>query len=189
MKTLRGNLMLLLTAMIWGAAFVSQRVGMDYVGPFTFLCSRSVLGGVILLPLIPVFGRSAVPEGTGGKTLVLGGVLCGSALFLASALQQIGIQYTSVGKAGFLTAMYIVMTGNYSIEDMRSLTIECMEWILIQKEVPATQPESCGNYLLHDLPMCIWECRRYLDRLQNDFHSEYNKIKVTLDNGRIFADA
>ena len=111
-KRLRANGLLLLTALIWGAAFVSQRVSMDYIGPFTFLCARSLLGGAALLPLIAVFdrripGEKATPEEE--KTLLLGGLLCGAVLCLASALQQIGIQYTSVGKAGFLTAMYIVM--------------------------------------------------------------------------------
>ena len=105
-----------------------------------------------------------------------------------------------VGPMGCLTGMYIIMkdngsvtesrkSGSYSVEDMRQLTIECLEWILTQTEVPATQPESCGNYLLHDLPMCKWECARYLNRLKNDFHSEYTKLQITLDDGRVFADA
>ena len=88
-----------------------------------------------------------------------------------------------------LTGMYIIMTGSYTVEDMRSLTIECLKWILTQTEVPATRPEACGNYLLHDLPMCKWESARYLSRLQNDFHSEYAKLKITLDDGKVFADA
>ena len=94
-----------------------------------------------------------------------------------------------VGPMGCLTGMYIIMTGTYSVEDMRQLTIECLEWILTQKEIPATTPETCGNYLLHDLPMCHWECRRYLDRLKNDFHCEYKKLQITLSDGRQFADA
>ena len=110
-RRLRANLLLLLTAMIWGAAFVSQRVSMDYIGPFTFLCCRSLLGGAVLLPLIAVFSSRTpgdeLPEENG--LLLSGGLLCGAALFVASILQQIGIQYTSVGKAGFLTAMYIIL--------------------------------------------------------------------------------
>lgn len=94
-----------------------------------------------------------------------------------------------VGPMGCLTGMYIVMTGNYSVQDMRSLTIQCLEWVLTQSEVPATTPETCGNCLMHDLPMCKWECERYLDRLKNDFHCEYTKLQVTLDDGMIFADA
>ena len=109
-----------------------------------------------------------------------------------------------VGPMGCLTGMYIIMkdkgsathatertqeSGSYTVEDMRQLTIECLEWMLTQTEVPATTPETCGNCLLHDLPMCLWESRRYLNRLQNDFHSEYAKLQVTLDDGRRFADA
>jgi len=105
-----------------------------------------------------------------------------------------------VGPMGCLTGMYIVMksygsategreSGNYTVEDMRRLTIECLEWMLTQDKVPATEPQSCGNYLLHDLPMCKWECKRYLDRLQNDFHSEYTKLEIVLDDGMTFADA
>ena len=94
-----------------------------------------------------------------------------------------------VGPMGCLTGMYIIMTGTYTVEDMRRLTIACLQWILKQTEVPATEPQSCGNYLLHDLPMCKWECARYLDRLQNDFHCEYTKLQITLDDGKIFADA
>ena len=105
-----------------------------------------------------------------------------------------------VGPMGCLTGMYIIMkdhgsateardSGSYTVEDMRRLTIECLQWILTQTEVPATTPETCGNYLLHDLPMCKWESGRYLDRLQHDFHCEYAKLQVTLDDGRIFADA
>ncbi len=94
-----------------------------------------------------------------------------------------------VGPMGCMTGMYVIMTGNYTVEDMRSLTIECLEWVLKQKEVPATTPATCGNYLLHDLPMCQWESRRYLDRLRNDFHSEYTPLQVSLPDGKVFADA
>jgi drug/metabolite transporter (DMT)-like permease len=112
MKQLRANLLLLLTAMIWGAAFVAQSVSMDYIGPFTFLCTRSILGSVVLLPVIFFMGRSKkkeeqtkAPKGT----LLLGGLCCGAALFVASAFQQIGIQETTAGKAGFITAMYMIL--------------------------------------------------------------------------------
>ena len=94
-----------------------------------------------------------------------------------------------VGPMGCLTGMYLILTGNYTVEDVRQLTIECMEWILKVDEVPATTPETCGNCLLHDLPMCKWECRRYLKRLKEDFHCEYNKLETILDNGMVFADA
>ena len=112
MKQVRANLLLLLTAMIWGAAFVAQSVSMDYVGPFTFLCSRSILGGVVLLPVIAVMGKGKKKKETrpGNRNiLLLGGICCGVMLFIGSALQQIGIQYTTAGKAGFITAMYMVL--------------------------------------------------------------------------------
>ena len=97
-----------------------------------------------------------------------------------------------VGPMGCLTGMYVIMSGipgTYGVDAMRELTIECLEWILLQNEVPATTPETCGNYLLHDLPMCKWWCKRYIDKLLNDFHCEYKKLKVTLDDGKTFADA
>ena len=118
---IRQSLLLLLTATIWGVAFVAQSVGMDYIGPFTFNAVRNVIGGVVLLPCIALLHRTgAKEEGTAPasgsrKNLLLGGICCGVLLFVASNLQQIGIQYTTVGKAGFITAMYIVLVPILSI--------------------------------------------------------------------------
>lgn len=111
MKQLRGSLLLLLTAMIWGAAFVAQSVGMDHVGPYTFLFTRSVLGALVLLPVIYFRDKKGKKEKQPeqNKTLLIGGICCGGALFVASILQQIGIQETTAGKAGFLTAMYMIL--------------------------------------------------------------------------------
>jgi drug/metabolite transporter (DMT)-like permease len=109
---LKNLLLLLLTAMIWGTAFVAQSAGMDYVGPFTFLAARSLLGGVVLLPCIPLLSRgkgAAERPREGAGTLWLGGLCAGVVLMVASSLQQIGILYTTVGKAGFLTAMYVII--------------------------------------------------------------------------------
>lgn len=109
------NLLLALTALIWGSAFVAQSVGMDYIGPFTFNSIRSIMGGLVLLPVIFMLKRqrkkSGQQEPAAGnrKTLVAGGVCCGIALAVASSLQQIGIVYTSAGKAGFITALYILI--------------------------------------------------------------------------------
>ena len=94
-----------------------------------------------------------------------------------------------VGPMGCLTGMYIIMRNGYDVEKMRLLTLVCLEWILEQTEVPATTPETCGNYLLHDLSACKWECKRYMKRLETDFHCEYTKLQVTLDDGKVFADA
>lgn len=116
MKTqqMKSSLILLLTALIWGVAFVAQSVGMDYVGPFTFNCVRSILGGLVLIPCIFVLERirperKADQKCAGRRTLLTGGILCGVLLCVASNLQQIGIAGTSVGKAGFITALYIVI--------------------------------------------------------------------------------
>ncbi len=116
---LRSSALLLLTACIWGVAFVAQSVGMEYVGPFTFNFVRSILGGLVLIPCIFFFpeaekkgkGRKSQRRGKKAqrKTLLAGGICCGVALCLASNFQQIGIQYTTVGKAGFITACYIVI--------------------------------------------------------------------------------
>lgn len=116
---MRSSLLLLLTACIWGVAFVAQSVGMEYVEPFTFNCVRSIIGGIVLIPCICFLDRtdknkkkpkkSGEIRRTGRKTLFAGGLCCGTALFLASNFQQFGIQYTSVGKAGFITACYIVI--------------------------------------------------------------------------------
>lgn len=113
-KEWKSSLMLLLTAAIWGVAFVAQSVGMDYIGPFTFNAIRSLVGGLVLIPCIWLLNRKkpAAQEDTpaqSDRTLFIGGICCGVALAVASSLQQMGIQYTSVGKAGFITALYIVI--------------------------------------------------------------------------------
>lgn len=102
--------MLLLTAVIWGVAFVAQSAGMDYVGPFTFNAVRSIIGGFVLIPCIFILNHGKEQSAPGSrKDLILGGVSCGVMLAAASSFQQFGIQYTSVGKAGFITAMYILL--------------------------------------------------------------------------------
>lgn len=109
-KKLAGNLMLLLTAFIWGSAFVAQSLGMELIGPFTFNGVRNVIGGLALLPVVFLLrrGRPAPDAGTRRQTWI-GGLCCGAVLFVASSFQQFGILYTSVGKAGFITALYIVL--------------------------------------------------------------------------------
>ena len=144
-QTMKHSLLLLLTAFIWGVAFVAQSVGMDYVGPLTFNCVRSLLGGAVLIPCIWFLNQRKKPERkqeTGSqqdlgisretelrqksginqetefqqklgekqdKTLWKGGIACGILLCLATNFQQVGIAETTVGKAGFITAFYIVI--------------------------------------------------------------------------------
>lgn len=116
MKTSRLNYvaLLLLTAMIWGGAFVAQSVGLDYVGPFTINAVRFLIGGLVLIPCIAVMerlqdGRGEERDRGSRRELLAGGLCCGLILCAASTLQQIGIAYTTVGKAGFLTALYVVI--------------------------------------------------------------------------------
>ena len=122
------NLLLGLAALIWGVAFVAQSVGMEYVEPFTFNGCRFLIGGAVLLPLIWAMSgrRQALGEGVDGhgknqtekgmdqpgqrrRAGILGGIICGVVLFVASSFQQFGVAETTVGKAGFITALYIVI--------------------------------------------------------------------------------
>lgn len=116
--SLRSSLLLLLTAFIWGVAFVSQSVGMDYLGPLSFNGARFLMGSLVLLPVI-VYNRmrkkkrGAAPGDL--KTTVTGGVCCGLVLCAAALLQQYGILYTTVGKAGFITTLYIILVPFFGI--------------------------------------------------------------------------
>lgn len=128
---LKYNLMLILATLIWGSAFVAQSVGMDYIGPYTFNAARSFLGSLVLLPVIWFMNRGKQEDTVSGessldgemlseaalkekkqqerKTLWKGGVCCGVALTIAISLQQVGLVYTSAGKAGFITTLYILI--------------------------------------------------------------------------------
>lgn len=125
---IRSSLLLTLTALIWGLAFVAQRVGMDFIGPFLFMGIRMILGALTLLIVVFVQGlwqsahrtdkgieplktpaASQTEARMGPKRLVIAGMAGGSVLFLAGCLQQIGLVYTTASKAGFLTALYIVL--------------------------------------------------------------------------------
>lgn len=112
MNVFTSNLLLLLAAGIWGLAFVAQRVGMDYVGPFTFNGVRFALGSLSLVPLI-LFYKDSSPSQENveneKKNVVIAGVLVGLVLFIAASLQQIGLLYTTAGKAAFITCLYIVL--------------------------------------------------------------------------------
>lgn len=118
MKSLKNSLMLFLTALIWGVAFAAQSVSAEYMGAFTFNGIRCFLGGLVLLPFIMFTDKKraqtndktdSIDYSWKNKKLLTGGILCGIILCIASNLQQIGITYTTVGKAGFITALYVIL--------------------------------------------------------------------------------
>ena len=112
-KKFRNCLLLLTAAIIWGMAFVSQQAGMDFMGPLTFNGSRNIIGSVILVPVILII-RGRIPKAERKplpvKTTIIGGLACGAALTIASTLQQYGLTMTTVGKGGFITTLYIILT-------------------------------------------------------------------------------
>ncbi len=116
-NTVRQNVFPVLAALIWGTAFVAQSVGADYVEPFTFNAARSGIAFLFLLILCAVFRRARSRDFSGAaearpaarRDLILGGICCGTALTVAANLQQKGLETTTSGKAGFITALYIVI--------------------------------------------------------------------------------
>lgn len=116
-----GNLALFLTALIWGLGFVAQRSGMEYIGPFTFNAVRSFLGAISLVPLI-LWAKYSKPDLRSDKRkyvqrvgLAKAGIYCGLALFMAMSIQQYCMQYVGAGKAGFITALYIILVPIMSV--------------------------------------------------------------------------
>ena len=110
---MKSNLLLLLTAVIWGFAFVAQRAGMEYIGPFAFNAIRFALGSVSLIPLL-IINRSRNNQSENlfhfkNKYFIKGGLILGVVLFLGSTFQQTGLVYTSAGKSGFITGLYIIL--------------------------------------------------------------------------------
>ncbi len=113
-KQFKGSLALLFATFIWGTAFIAQSVGMDFIGPFTFQSFRCALGALFLIPLTFLFDRLRGEQAHSveywkNPALWKAGLICGVALFIAAGLQQVGLVYTDAGKAGFITAMYIVL--------------------------------------------------------------------------------
>ena len=113
-KQLQGSLSILVATVIWGFAFIAQSVGMELIGPFTFQAIRCFLAVLFLIPcaFLLDIGKCSFRQSLAkwkDPALWKGGAICGCALFAASSLQQIGLVYTDAGKAGFITAMYIVL--------------------------------------------------------------------------------
>ncbi len=116
-KSIKGDLMLLLAALIWGSTFVAQSTGMQYIGPYTFNMLRSLIAIFVLLPIVLLFSKNAKEkQGQGlwqqlkpGSKTLQGGLVAGVILGIASNLQQVGISMTTAGKAAFITALYLVL--------------------------------------------------------------------------------
>jgi drug/metabolite transporter (DMT)-like permease len=111
---LRADLLLVLAALIWGFAFVGQRTGMQHLGPFAFNAARFFIGGLTLLPLISYLDRQRRRGGLratplGDRSLLRGGALAGVVLFAGATLQQAGLVFTTAGKTGFITSLYVVL--------------------------------------------------------------------------------
>ena len=125
-RTLQGNLILMLTAVIWGVSFVSQRVGMEYIKPNTFNGIRTILGALILVPFVLFRDKTGKSRPCDTKKLVIGGVVCGALLCAAGTLQTWGMVYTTSGKSGFITAMYMVFVpiiGLFAGKKIRAVTV------------------------------------------------------------------
>jgi drug/metabolite transporter (DMT)-like permease len=131
-KKLISNFMLILTAIIWGTAFVAQSIAHDHIGTFTFNAARNIVGALVLIPYIIIANILKRNNSTESdlenkeklnfydrfklnKNLIIGGILCGLALFGGSTFQQFGIKYTSAGKSGFITALYIIFVPAFGI--------------------------------------------------------------------------
>lgn len=161
-KKILSILILLFGAFVWGVAFVAQRQG-SIIGPFTLLSARSLLGGVALLPVIGMQSLFGTKKKTTAvtKTLWKGGILCGIALAVASALQQIGIADTSAGKAGFITALYIVIVPIIGIFFKRKASFPVWIGVAIATAgmyflcVEGGFSVSKGDYLLLGCALCF----------------------------------
>ncbi len=136
----KGMMMLTLCAFIWGTAFIAQSVGGEYAEPLTFNCARSFLATIFLFCCCLLFdklnGKPFRILGTDDPLrkdrTIKGGIVCGIALTLASFMQQLGIMYTTVGKSGFITALYIVLVPflSYAIYRTRITVIQCVSVII-----------------------------------------------------------
>lgn len=134
-KKMRGNFLLLITALVWGISFVSQSIGMDYIGANTFNGIRTLLGGTVLLPVILVTDAEKKKKGTyekcDVKKMLLYGAACGVLLCVAATLQSLGLKETTTGKSGFITALYIIFVSVFGIFVGRKLNVKIVSGVLL----------------------------------------------------------
>lgn len=180
-----GNTLLLLTALIWGIAFVAQKQGMDHVGPFTFCGVRFIFSAVFVLMVVIirdlVFHKKIILFTKNKKDLkiaIFGGVLCGLALSIATMLQQYSIQETSAGKTGFITALYIVLVPIFGIAIKKK--VKLVEWIsvgiaLISLLLLCFKKEDIANNIYinkYDLLLLLCACCFSVQILLIDYFSK-----------------
>lgn len=141
-SNLKGSIMLVIATVIWGTAFVFQEEAAEFIGSFTLNCMRSIVGALVLIPVALVMKqmrvkKTGVPERLVTKTSVLGGICCGIALAVAANLQQIGIVFNAEmaegdsGKAGFITAMYIIFVPIASVFGGKKLRFSMIAAVLL----------------------------------------------------------
>jgi len=143
----KGSFILLLTAFIWGIAFVFQKDGMNYVGPFTFLFFRGIIASMILIPLsfIIDYKKENINNKKDYKIEIIAGILSGLFLFLGSAFQQVGLTKVSASKGGFLTSTYIVMVPIFGLLFKKKTNLK--NWICILISLVGFYILSSGNEL------------------------------------------
>lgn len=138
MYNFSGIIMLTMCSLIWGTAFIAQSVGAEYLEPLTFNCARSILAALFLLPCFLIFDKLAgkplslwgTEDAATRQKLLRGGVICGVALAIASLFQQIGMAHTTVGKAGFITSLYIVIVPILGMLFFKN-KVNILQWISV----------------------------------------------------------
>lgn len=183
---LAGNIALFLTALIWGLGFVAQRAGMEYIGPFTFNAVRSFLGALSLIPLI-LWAKYSKPDKRTEKRklvqrvgLAKAGISCGIALFAAMSVQQFCMQFVGAGKAGFITALYIIFVPVFSVfmgSKIAKRVVFSVFLSVIGLYLLCFHPES--GYSIYDLGLLIGALFYGVHILVVDKYSKVHPIKAS----------
>ena len=183
---LAGNIALFLTALIWGLGFVAQRAGMEYIGPFTFNAVRSFLGALSLVPLI-LWVKYSKPDKRTEKRkyvqrvgLARAGISCGLALFVAMSIQQYCMQFVGAGKAGFITALYIIFVPIFSLfmgSKIAKRVIFSVFLSVIGLYLLCFHPD--GGYSIYDVWLLIGALFYGLHILVVDNYSKVHPIKAS----------
>jgi len=176
--TLKSDFILIITATIWGLAFVAQRIGMEHTGPFTFNGIRFVLGSLSLVPFI-FFTRNSTSR-QNNKGLIKAGTISGIILFFGISLQQVGLVYTTAGKAGFITGLYVVFVpifaflfkqGKTSTATWMGAVLACIGMYLLSVTKEMTM--NRGDFLVLLSGICFAFHLIIIGRLTNRFNTTW----------------